>query len=79
MGKPSPELLQKMLGQLENTQDVELTCDEVLELMDQFAEASLRGEDVARMMPLVQHHLTMCPDCREEYEALLRILKAAPA
>ena len=78
-GRPTPELLRKILEQLEHTQDIELTCDEVLALMDQFAEASLRGEDVARFMPHVQHHLEMCPDCREEYEALLRILKAAPA
>jgi predicted anti-sigma-YlaC factor YlaD len=48
-------------------------------LLDQFAEAVLRGEDVARLMPLVQRHLDMCPDCREEFEALLRILKAGSA
>lgn len=77
-GRPIPELLRKMLGQLVNTQDIELTCDEVLALMDQFAEAAQRGEDVARLMPRVQQHLEMCPDCRGEYEALLRILKSAP-
>ncbi len=77
-GKFSPEALRKMMKQLEHTQDVELTCDEVLALLDQFAEAYLRGEDVARLLPLVQHHLDMCGDCREEFEALLRILQAAP-
>jgi hypothetical protein len=77
-GKFSPEALVKMMVQLEHTQDVELPCDEVLALMDQFAEAYLRGEDVARLLPLVQHHLDMCGDCREEYEVLLRILQAAP-
>jgi predicted component of type VI protein secretion system len=61
------------------TQDVELSCDEVYDLMDQFAEAAQRGEDVAALMPLVQRHLGMCPDCREEYEALQRMLAAAPA
>ncbi len=30
-------------------------------------------------MPLVQQHLEICPDCREEFEALMRILKASPA
>lgn len=74
--RTSPAPLQKMLAQIANTQDIELSCDEVLTLMDQFAEAYLRGEDVASMMPLVQHHLDTCPDCREEYEALLRILRA---
>jgi hypothetical protein len=46
--------------------------------MDQFAEMVMRGEDVAHLMPLVQHHLDMCADCREEFEALLRILRASP-
>ena len=77
-GKFSPEALRKMMQQLEDTQDVELSCDEVLTLLDQFAEAYLRGEDVARVLPLVQHHLDMCGDCREEFEGLLRILRSTP-
>jgi len=75
----SPEALEKMLRQLSQTRDVEVTCDEVLAVLDQVAEARLRGEDVGRLMPLVQHHLEMCMDCQEELEALLRILRAAPA
>jgi hypothetical protein len=77
-GKLSSESLEMMVNQLEHTQDVELSCDEVLALLDQFAEAYLRGEDVAQALPLVQHHLDMCGDCREEFEALLRILRAEP-
>ena len=65
----------KMLRMLENTQDVELSCDEVFDLLDVYAERALRGEDVSKSLPLVKHHLAMCPDCREEYEALLRILR----
>jgi predicted component of type VI protein secretion system len=77
-GKFSPEALKMMVYQLEHTQETELSCDEVLALLDQFAEAHLRGEDVSRLMPLIQHHLEMCQDCREEFEALLRILQAEP-
>jgi hypothetical protein len=66
------------MGQIAHTQEVELACDEVLALMDQFAEMVMRGEDVAYLMPLVQHHLDMCADCREEFEALLRILRVSP-
>ncbi|HLB49736.1 MAG TPA: hypothetical protein VJL59_22190 [Anaerolineales bacterium] len=68
-----------MIRQLEQTQDIEYSCDEVLRLLDQFAEAYLRGEDVMKLMPLVQRHLDMCPDCREEFEALMRILRASRA
>ncbi len=72
-----PEALAALIKQLEHTQEVELSCDEVLALLDQFAEAHVRGEDAARLLPLVQHHLDMCADCREEFEALLRILQMA--
>lgn len=79
-GRPmSPDAVQKLVHELEHTRDTEYTCDEVLRLLDQFAEAVLRGEDAARLMPLVQHHLDNCVDCREEFEALMRVLRAAPA
>ena len=78
--KPStPQTMQKMLGMIERTRDDEYSCDQVHELMDQFAEAVARGQDAAQLMPLIRHHLDMCPDCREEFEALMRILQAAPA
>ncbi|MBI4732382.1 MAG: hypothetical protein HY781_09740 [Chloroflexi bacterium] len=66
--------MQMLLRSVAMTNEKELTCDEVFALLDQFAEMVKRGEDAAGFMPLVQKHLTMCPDCREEYETLLRIL-----
>lgn len=75
----SPEALEKLVRALEQTREVEVTCEEVLAVLDQVAEAVLSGEDVARLMPLIQHHLETCADCREEWEALLRLLRASPA
>ncbi len=74
-----PALIGKVARQIEATRDVEYSCDDVYQLLDQFTEAVLRGADVTQLMPLVQRHLEMCPDCREEFEALLRILKAGSA
>jgi hypothetical protein len=74
----SPQALGEMMKCLQNTQDVEMFCDEVLAFLDQFAEAQLHVEDVTSLLPLVQHRLEMCLDCQEEYEALLRILQAQP-
>jgi hypothetical protein len=68
------EMAQKILGMLEKTQDEELTCEEVFALLDQFAEMAARGEDVASLMPMVKQHLELCGDCREEYEALMRVI-----
>ncbi len=67
---------EKMLVMIQNTQETELSCDDVHELLDQYVEMELRGENASALLPLIRFHLDMCPDCREEYEALMRILKA---
>ena len=76
--KPSANLRVNLstLSLLTGGQDAELNCDQVFALIDQFAERAARGEDVAHLMPLVAAHLEMCPDCREQYETLERVLKA---
>lgn len=72
--KPDPAM-EKMIRSLAMTQDREITCDEVYAVLDEFTEAALRGENILVFMPLVRQHLDMCPDCREEYETLLRMLQ----
>ena len=72
-----PEAIQKMMGMLAHTHEVELTCDEVFAMLDQFTELATQGVDVAHLMPLIQRHLDMCADCREEYESLKRVLQHA--
>lgn len=74
-----PEFIGKVARQIEATHEIEYSCDDVHRLLDQFAEAVLRGENAANLWPLVQQHLDMCPDCREEFEALMRVLRASGA
>ncbi|MEW6085779.1 MAG: hypothetical protein AB1607_14395 [Chloroflexota bacterium] len=69
------EKMQKIMAMLSATREVELTCDEVFALLDQFTELAAQGADVRKLMPLVQHHLDMCGDCREEYKVLANILQ----
>jgi hypothetical protein len=66
----------KLIHMLENTEDIELTCDEVYAIIDHYVELEARGEDAARILPLVRKHLDNCRDCFEEYEALSEILAA---
>lgn len=68
------EMMQNVLTMLSNTQDVELTCDEVFAVLDQFAELAARGEDISKLMPLVKQHLDICADCRDEYKVLESIV-----
>ena len=69
------QMVHNLIKRLDNTQDEELSCDEVFALVDEYAEASQRGEDVASLKPLIRHHLDMCRECDEEYQALLRVLE----
>jgi len=64
----------KFLKMLEMTEERELSCGEVYELVDQFVELKARGENVEEAMPLVKHHLDLCRECLEEYEALAAAL-----
>ncbi|HLD92949.1 MAG TPA: hypothetical protein VI703_01925 [Anaerolineales bacterium] len=67
----------KVLFMLAATRDKELSCNDVYRMLDQFAEAILRGKPVKGFMASIAQHLEICPDCREEYEALLAMMKAA--
>jgi hypothetical protein len=68
--------LTRLLRQVEQTEADEYTCQETLELLDEYAEIEVSERDAARLMPLVKGHLDHCVDCTERYEALLRILES---
>jgi hypothetical protein len=73
--KNSDPAMQMLLRSVAMTDEKELSCEDVYALMDQFAEMVKRGEDASQLMPMVQMHLAMCPDCQEEYETLMQMLK----
>lgn len=75
----SQEVIKNMLRKIGQTQEIELTCGETFDLLDQYAEMVMNGEDVTQLMPLVKLHLDMCPDCRDEFEALLTVLQNTAA
>ncbi len=66
----------KLLQMVENTDEIEIPCDEVFDLLDQYVELEASGENVAELLPLVKRHLEKCRDCHEEYEALARAFEA---
>lgn len=70
------EIILSLIRSLEEEDQEEgCTCDDVFSAIDQYAEMELRGEDAARLMPLLRKHMDGCHDCCEEYEALLDILQ----
>jgi len=56
---------------------MQLNCEQVYDVLDQYAEIEIRHDDAARLMPLVREHLNVCHGCTEEYEALLDVLAKA--
>ena len=53
-------------------------CEACFEVLDEFAEAVLRGEDVAKLYPEVVAHVANCAACREDTEGLLAALRLQP-
>jgi uncharacterized protein with PIN domain len=64
----------KMLGL---TRDREFNCGECLQHVSEFAECQLANKSVTDVLVSVEQHLALCPECREEYEALMKILKVS--
>jgi hypothetical protein len=48
MPADNSDQMKKMMAMLSGTREIELTCDEVFALLDQFAELAAQGEDVRR-------------------------------
>ncbi len=68
------EVVREFLRVLEEIRAQDVSCREVFAQLDQYVEKEVRGEDVARLMPLLKEHLDLCSECCEEYEALLNVL-----
>ncbi len=78
--KSPPEMdshgqMANLIHKLAITEEDEISCDDVHEILDRFTELKMRGENVEGLMPLVQKHLDLCPDCREEHEVLILALE----
>ena len=70
--------LQRLLRDLAKTEEHEISCEDVYEVVDQFVEAERRGQNDLLFVSHVRQHLTLCLDCREEYEVLGTLLTPIP-
>ncbi len=69
------EAIQSFLQVLERVQEEGCSCDEVFSKIDEYVEREVDKKDAEDIMPLIREHLDLCPECCEEYEALLDILE----
>ena len=56
------------------TKDAEINCEQCLAAVAEFAEQQLAGKSISEGLQAVLHHLSICDECREEYEALAKTL-----
>jgi hypothetical protein len=70
-----------MLGSLvvEVNERDQLGCDGCSELIAQFADTMIAGDEIDPMLEAVREHLLQCRCCRYEYEALLVALREIAA
>ncbi len=69
------EVVLKFLQILENVREEEMSCDQMFIQLDEFVEHEVKSRDAARIMPLIQEHIDLCPECCDEYQALLTVLE----
>ena len=48
----------------------EVSCDECFELLDEYVELAITGEDADGRLPGMREHFQGCPACREDHESL---------
>ena len=65
----------KLLQWLERTSAEEIDCDEFLARSARLAEALRAGDTLPRDAAAALQHLTVCPECEEEFEALRRAVQ----
>lgn len=70
----SDEAVLGMLRVLDEVPVEEITCSELYTKLDEYVEREVNQKDAGYLMPVIREHLDMCPECCEEYEALLDVL-----
>jgi hypothetical protein len=69
------DVVQGFVRVLEEVRIEDMPCSQVFAMLDEYVEREVHGEAAAQIMPLLREHLDICPDCCEEYEALLSAME----
>jgi hypothetical protein len=71
--------LTQLMQQVAKTEEGQYTCEETFALLDEYAELVVSGAEAAALMPLVEAHLRVCPECGPRFDALRTILESETA
>ena len=67
------ELIARLLG----PSGYEVGCGECFELLDEYVELELAGEDPDARLPGMRAHLEGCPACHEDHDSLRELVGRA--
>ncbi|MCB9851793.1 MAG: hypothetical protein H6819_01755 [Phycisphaerales bacterium] len=70
--KPTDEQLADLAKLLGDTADCEIDCAELLDHVAAYLEAVKDRRGLEPRLQQVAQHFKICPECREEFEALIR-------
>ena len=70
--QPDRDLIARLLGPAAP----EVSCEECFELLDQYVDLELAGEDAAARWPGMRAHLQGCPACHEDHQSLRELVAA---
>jgi hypothetical protein len=68
-------MLRRLFEMLVTTSPTEITCDECFKQVAGYAERLTSRSGAVGLYQEVEQHLGQCVDCREEFEALLGVLR----
>ena len=69
------EVVEGFIRVLEDVRLQDMSCSQVFNRIDEYVDKEIDGQNAALLMPLLREHFDLCPECCEEYEALLTVLE----
>ena len=72
MMEPNRDQLAQLARIIAETAPDEIDCETVLDRVASYLETSQRGEALPEDLQAVAQHLEVCPECKQEFDALLR-------
>jgi hypothetical protein len=75
MENSSRPLWQLLLLTSDNKNSVHLNCAECFTLLDYDIDLLAAGADIEKLRPLVQRHLSCCPECQKTLNRWLEEIK----
>jgi predicted anti-sigma-YlaC factor YlaD len=70
------EQIDRLLTQIKQTREVEMTCPECLDELDKYTQRVLDGAPLDELLDRVREHLEACPCCTGQFNLVLETLEA---